>query len=76
MLPRDPTLCDNYLVNEATERIKKEKLITDKIADRLKTPDPLEHCTSTLLRKSTGQETQVVSCKFSQLSPSKYIKIH
>ena len=40
ILPQDPTLGNNMLVNQATERFKKEKLITDKIADRLRMPDP------------------------------------
>ena len=40
ILPQDPTLGSNNLVNQAIDRFKKEKLITDKIADGLKTPDP------------------------------------
>ena len=37
ILPRDPTLGSNKLVNQAPDRFKKEKLITDKTADRLRT---------------------------------------
>ena len=37
ILPRDPTLASNKLVNQASDRFKKEKLITDKTADRPKT---------------------------------------
>ena len=40
ILPQDPTLVNNSLVNQAIDRCKKEKLITHKIADRLKTSDP------------------------------------
>ena len=40
ILPQDPTLVNNSLVNQAIDRCKKEKLITDKIVDRLKTSDP------------------------------------
>ena len=37
ILPRDPTLGSNKLVNQESDRFKKEKLITDKTADRPKT---------------------------------------
>ena len=40
ILPQDPTLVNNSLVNQAIDRCKKEKLITHKIVDRLKTSDP------------------------------------
>ena len=40
ILPQDPTLVNNSLVNQAIDRCKKEKVITDKIVDRLKTSDP------------------------------------
>ena len=37
ILPQDPTLANNKLVNQAIDRFKKEKLIIEKIADGLKT---------------------------------------
>ena len=40
ILHQDPTLVNNSLVNQAIDRCKKEKLITHKIVDRLKTSDP------------------------------------
>ena len=40
ILTQDPTLGNNKLVNQAIERFKKEKLITEQIADGLKTLDP------------------------------------
>ena len=39
ILPQDPTLGNNMIVNQAVDRFKKEKLITEKIADKLKTLD-------------------------------------
>ena len=38
--PQDPTLGNSKLANQAIDRFKKEKLITDKIEDALKTSDP------------------------------------
>ena len=38
--PQDPTLGNNNLVNQAIDHFKKEKLITNEIADRHKTSDP------------------------------------
>ena len=40
ILPQDPTLVNNSLVNQAIDCCKKEKLITHEIVDRLKTSDP------------------------------------
>ena len=40
ILPQNPTSVNNNLVNQAIDRFKKEKLITDKTADGLKTSDP------------------------------------
>ena len=45
-------------MNQAIDRFKKEKLITDKIADGLKR-QIREHRDSTSLPESTNQETQV-----------------
>ena len=40
ILPQDPTLGNNKLVNQVIDRFEKEKLITDKIAHGLKTSGP------------------------------------
>ena len=40
ILPQGPTIGNGKLVNQAIDRFKKENLITDKIADELKTSDP------------------------------------
>ena len=39
ILPQDPTLGNNKLKKQAIHRFKKEKLITEKIADGLKKSD-------------------------------------
>ena len=73
ILPQDPTLVNNSLVNQAIDRCKKEKLITHKIADRLKTSDPRTlrfHITPKIHRPENPSRPVVnlVSCHSTNIS--------
>ena len=79
ILPQDPTLDYNKLVNQAIDRFKKEKLITDKIAVGLKTSDPKTlrvSITPKIHKPGSPGHLVVNSVNCNTANRSKYIDYH
>ena len=79
ILPQDPTLGNKKLVNQAIDRFKKEKLITKKIADGLKTSCPRTphfYITPKIRKPGNPGRAVVSSVNCHTTSISEYIDYH
>ena len=79
ILPQDPTLGNTKLGNQAIDRFKKEKLITQKIADGLKTSYPKSphfYITPKIRKPGNPVRAVVSSVNCHRTSISEYIEYH